>query len=49
MNIAVETSDTMPRVAENAVCTTGSTTTADHNPTPPIDAIDKARPSRIQA
>ena len=47
--IMVAESETAPRVAANSFCTTGITTTTDHIPTAPIEAISTASASRIQA
>ena len=42
-------SETAPRVAANSACTTGITTTTDHMPTAPMDAIITATASRTHA
>ena len=47
--IMVAASETAPRVAANSACTTGITTTTDHMPTAPTDAITTATASRIHA
>ena len=45
----VVASEIAPRVVANSACTTGSTTTTDHIPTAPIEAINTASARRIQA
>ena len=45
----VEASEPCRAVAANSCCTTGSTTTTDHMPTLPTEAISTATASRIQA
>ena len=47
--IMVAASDTAPRVAANSCCTTGITTTTDHIPTAPTEAISTASASRSHA
>ena len=47
--IMVAASETAPRVAANSCCTTGITTTTDHIPTAPTEAISTASASRTQA
>ena len=42
-------SEIAPRVVANSACTVGITTTTDHIPTAPIDAIESATTSRTQA
>jgi hypothetical protein len=45
----VAASETAPRVAANSACTTGITTTTDHIPTAPTDAIITTTASRAHA
>src|SRR4051795_5454446 len=47
--VRVNASDTAPREAPNSACTPDITTTTDHMPTPPIDAIASASPSLTHA
>jgi hypothetical protein len=49
MKIAVDPSETAPRVAANSPYTIGSTTTTDHIPMAPIEPIASASASRTQA
>ena len=47
--IMVTENDILWRVVPNSACTVGMTTTTDHMPTAPIEAINKATTSRTQA
>jgi len=49
MKIMVVAREIAPRVVANSACTVGMTTTIDHMPTAPIDAINTATTSRTQA
>jgi hypothetical protein len=49
MKIMVVASETAPRLAPNSACTVGITTTTDHIPTAPIEAIRRTTISRNQA
>jgi hypothetical protein len=47
--IMVAASETAPRLAANSACTIGMTTTTDHMPTAPTEAMVSAKASRTHA